>query len=384
MTVKHAAAAAAPPDAPSMAPAPHAAAAPAGATPAAVALEVVHTTRYTYASPVSLAHHLAHVQPLHDAHQQLLQFQLAVEPEGAELRASPDVFGNTQHHISLAQPHEALVLRASSRVRVAARFHALQAEASPPWDELAARLRYVGLVAYQPAVQFALPSPYVPRLAALRAYAQPHFLPGRPVAAAALALMQALHADFRYETDSTAVDTPLAEAFAQRRGVCQDFAHLMAGMLRMLGLPARYVSGYLLTRPAEPSEGSDAPPEVHAAQPAPNDPQPALVGADASHAWVQVWSPRTPGVPSVAADGSDAWLDLDPTNQLVPGTGHVRVAVGRDFGDVTPLRGVIRGGGDHQLAVGVSTRVLSPEEDTQAHPADTSAAGLGVLVARDA
>ena len=190
----------------------------------------------------------------------------------------------------------------------------------------------------KPAVEFALPSPYVPRLSALRDYAAPDFPAGRPLAQAALALMQRVHADFRYESQSTDIDTPLAQAFAQRRGVCQDFAHLMAGALRMLGLPARYVSGYLLTSAAEGS----AP----------------LLGADASHAWVQLWCPGTPGVP--ASGPGAGWLDLDPTNDLVPATGHVRVAVGRDFGDVTPLRGVIRGGGQHTLRVAVTTAETGP------------------------
>jgi transglutaminase-like putative cysteine protease len=187
-------------------------------------------------------------------------------------------------------------------------------------------------------VEFALPSPYVPRLSALRDYAAPDFPAGRPLAQAALALMHRVHADFRYESQSTDIDTPLAQAFAQRRGVCQDFAHLMAGALRMLGLPARYVSGYLLTSAAEGS----AP----------------LLGADASHAWVQLWCPGTPGVP--ASGPGAGWLDMDPTNDLVPATGHVRVAVGRDFGDVTPLRGVIRGGGQHTLRVAVTTAETGP------------------------
>jgi transglutaminase-like putative cysteine protease len=129
------------------------------------------------------------------------------------------------------------------------------------------------------------------------------------------------------------VDTPLAQAFAQRSGVCQDFAHLLAGALRMLGLPARYVSGYLRT------EASNGVPHI---------------GADASHAWVQVWAPGTPGVPA------DGWLDLDPTNDLVPAADHVRLATGRDYGDVAPLRGVIRGGGRHELTVGVTTRPSHP------------------------
>jgi transglutaminase-like putative cysteine protease len=170
-----------------------------------------------------------------------------------------------------------------------------------------------------------VPSPYIPRLAALRDYAQPSFAPDTPVLAAAIDLMHRIHADFRYETASTGVDTPLQQVLKQRRGVCQDFAHLMIGCLRALGLPARYVSGYLLTIP---------PPG-----------QPALQGADASHAWVSVYSPGEAG----------GWVELDPTNDLLPSTSHVRLALGRDYGDVTPLRGVIRGGGRHTLEVRVRT-----------------------------
>ncbi len=352
------------------------------AVPQAVTLEVVHETRYEYTSAVSLAHHLAHLQPLQDGQQRLLAFELNVSPAGAERRASRDIFGNTQHHISLAQPHAQLQVRALSQVQVAPRFTALQPEAAPPWDSLAQSLRYVARSPYQPALQYCLPSPFVPRLAELRAYALPHFPAGRPVAAAALALMHALHADFRYESLSTDIDTPLARAFAQRRGVCQDFAHLLAGMLRMLGLPARYVSGYLLTHPP-----AGAPVTPSGA---------GLLGADASHAWVQVWCPGTPGLPPLdphdTPDGQDptnpapaacpgGWLDLDPTNDLVPGSGHVRVAVGRDFGDVTPLRGVIRGGGRHDLAVGVRTRVLPPPGPDVQNAIEPFP---GVLVAREA
>ena len=292
-------------------------------------LEVVHETQYRYAAPVALAHHLAHLQPLEDEHQQLLMHELLTEPEAQTRHGGFDAFGNPCLWFSSARPHQQLLVRAVSRVRLAPRFGGLQPEASPPWDRLAAGLRYVARGACDAAVQFALPSPYVPRLEALRAYAAPSFPAGRPVLAGALALMHRLHVDFEYRSASTQIDTPLAQAFEQRAGVCQDFAHLMAGALRMLGLPARYVSGYLLTRP--PGGTAD------------------LLGADASHAWLQVYAPGTPGVPG-------GWLDLDPTNDLVPGSGHVRLAVGRDFGDVTPLRGVIRGGGRHTLAVAVRTR----------------------------
>ncbi len=297
-----------------------------------VLLEVTHDTRYDYGAPVSLAHHLAHLQPLADAYQQRLEFDLAIDPAPGHRRDGVDALGNAECRFSLAQPHTSLHVRAISRVRVAPRFAGLQAARSPAWQTLAESLRYVTLAPFQPVLEFALPSPYVPRLVPLRRYAALSFRPGRPVAEAAVELMHRVHADFSYESQSTDIDTPLDEVWAHKRGVCQDFAHLMAGAMRMLGLPVRYVSGYLLTR--APDGGAP------------------MQGADASHAWVQVWCPGTPGVPP------DGWLDLDPTNNLVPGSGHVRVAVGRDFGDVTPLRGVIRGGGRHTLNVGVQTRVL--------------------------
>ena len=305
-----------------------------------VQLEVIHETHYDYSAPVSLSHHLAHLKPLQDAHQQLLDFDIDIEPQPGQCRDAVDSQGNAERHFSLAQPHEHLRVRALSRLQRQPRFGALQAQASPAWETLVQRLRYVAQAPFERAVEYALPSPYVPRLAALRAYGDEIFKPGRPVAEAAIELMQRIYADFTYASASTEIDTPLAEVLLTRRGVCQDFAHLMAGVMRMRGLPARYVSGYLLTH--APEDGT------------------ALQGADASHAWVQAWCPGTPGVPA------DGWLDLDPTNDLVPCTAHVRVAVGRDFGDVTPLHGVIRGGGRHTLSVGVTTRVVAP----QAMPAE--------------
>lgn len=330
---------------------------------APLALEVRHETTYRYESAVSLAQHQAHLQPLADAFQALEAYQLDIEPQPAFRRDSVDAFGNAQSHFSLVLPHSSLRVCATSRVHVRSRFEALQPEASPAWDRLSAALRYVAGAAFEPAAQFVAPSPYVPRLPELQAYALPSFAAGRPVAAAALELMHRLHADFRYQSQSTRVDTPLAEVFAQRKGVCQDFAHLLIGCLRLLGLPARYVSGYLLTQPP----GHEAP----------------LLGADASHAWAQVWCPGTPGVPTArpggagavtAPDAAAGWLDLDPTNDLVPATGHVRVALGRDYGDVAPLRGVIRGGGRHELAVAVRTRVLASD--------DGVAGGVAAFVAR--
>ena len=187
---------------------------PAGDDPSVVELDVLHETCYEYEAPVSLAHHLAYLRPLTDAHQVLISYALDLDPAPAQCRDGTDVFGN-------------------ARLRVSPRFGLLQPEAAPDWRRVRDRLRYVARAPFDPAVEFVQPSPYVPRLEALRDYALPSFHPDRPVAEAALDLMHRIHADFQYEARSTEIDTPLEEAFAQRRGVCQDFAHLMAGSLRM-------------------------------------------------------------------------------------------------------------------------------------------------------
>ncbi len=302
---------------------------------AAAVLEVEHETRYGYAAPVAQAQHLAYLKPLQDERQQLLQHELLVDPAPPQQLHDIDGYGNARTLFSLNQPHRELSVLARSRVALSRRDTRTDAARSPRWEDVRERLRYEAGARYDRAVEFAQPSPYVPRLHALRDYALASFGPGEPVAQGALDLMRRIHADFEFKTASTDVDTPLIEAFEQRAGVCQDFAHLMIAALRMMGLAARYVSGYLLTRPPV---GQDA-----------------LVGADASHAWVQVYCPDTPGL-------SEGWLELDPTNDLVPDLSHVRLALGRDYGDVTPLRGVIRGGGRHTLEVRVSTRrILEPQ-----------------------
>jgi transglutaminase-like putative cysteine protease len=304
---------------------------------AAVLLEVEHGTVYGYATPVTEAQHLAYLQPLQDARQQVLQHALQIEPAPSRRGTDHDVFGNVRTLFSLNQPHRALQVLARSRLALLPR-EPFDAAAAPPWEAVRQRLRYLARARYEPAAEFAQPSPFVPRLPALRDYALGCLVPGMPLAQAAMSLMHRIHADFAFQPGVTEVHTPLHQVLTQRRGVCQDFAHLMLGALRMLGLAARYVSGYLLTQP---------PPG-----------QPPLVGADASHAWVQVYCPDTPGLP-------DGWLDLDPTNDLVPDTGHVRLALGRDYGDVTPLRGVIRGGGSHTLQVRVDTRRVAPPQQAR-------------------
>lgn len=294
-------------------------------------LAVEHVTQYGYSSSVEVAQHLAYLQPIDGEGQRVESFELAIDPPPSHQRNEADVFGNRRLAFTLALPHRSLEVRSRAQVCVEPR-EAVDPAATATWETVRDRLRFAAAAPFEAAAEFAVPSPYVPRLGALRDWAAPSFTPARPVAEVAIDLMSRLHREFTYRSASTTLDTPLAEVLARREGVCQDFAHLLIGALRMHGLAARYVSGYLLTTPVHAPDGS-AP----------------MLGADASHAWLAVWCP--------AADGSGAtWLELDPTNDLLPGESHLRLAVGRDYGDVTPLRGVIRGGGSHQLSVRVRTR----------------------------
>jgi transglutaminase-like putative cysteine protease len=290
-------------------------------------LEVVHETRYAYGARVDLAQHLAHLRPRRLPQQRVEAVELAIEPPPQHWTRGIDVFGNGRDGFALYAPHEALSVTARSRVALQAVASVDgRADAGAAWDEVAARCRYRAGAPFEAASEFVFESPFVPELAALRDYGAPSFAPGRSLPQAAHELMQRIRADFTYDGNATEVHTPLAQVFAARRGVCQDFAHLMIGVLRAQGVPARYVSGYLLTQP---------PPG-----------RPRLVGADASHAWASAWCPPS------------GWIDFDPTNALLPGAGqtHVTLAWGRDYGDVMPLRGVIRGGGEHSLTVAVTVR----------------------------
>ena len=296
-------------------------------------LEVEHLTHYRYAAPVDLSYHLAYLRPLEDSTQSVTQFELQVEPPPTHQRTERDRLRNHRSCFTLTQAHRELRARTRSQVHVQA-MPALDAAASLPWEAVRERLRYVAGAPYEPAAEFVFASPFVPLLPALRELALPSFAAGRPVADVAIDLMGRIHAGFAYRSASTDIDTPLAEVLATREGVCQDFAHLMIGALRGVGLAARYISGYFLTNPPELGAGS-AP----------------MLGTDASHAWVSVWCPMADGAPA-------QWLKLDPTNNVLPHSGHVRLAIGRDYGDVTPLRGVIRGGGEHRLEVRVRTQRL--------------------------
>jgi len=292
---------------------------------------VEHDTEYEYSSQVAFAQHLAHLTPLSAPGQTVRGFTLDIDPEPVKVDHTLDYFGNRRTYFALTVAHEVLRVRASSRVRLEPRFEDLDADASPAWESVQTALQYEAGVPFAPAAEFCFASAFVPREARLREYALRSFEPGRPLIAAAIDLMHRIHRDFRYAAGSTDVATPVLKAFEARTGVCQDFTHVMIGCLRSLGLAARYVSGYLYTQARFAHAPGDAAPQEDA----------GVVGADASHAWVAVYCPVL------------GWIELDPTNDAIPGTGHVRLASGRDYGDVAPLRGVVRGGGEHLLRVGV-------------------------------
>ena len=285
---------------------------------------VEHITSYAYQTDVELAHHLAYLRPLSSDWQRVDSSRMVITPEPDSTTQSTDSFGNDRTFFSLFRPHDALEVTSISKVRLTDRYADFDPGECPAWEDVRESLAYALDRPYRPASEYVFPSPYVPRLPELSEYAGQSFTPRRSLALASQDLMARIHKDFKYSSAATDVHTPVLEAFRKRAGVCQDFTHIMIGCLRSLGLAAHYVSGYLLTRP---------PPG-----------KPKLRGADASHAWASVYCPGAPG----------DWLELDPTNNVLARLSHVRLANGRDFGDVSPLRGVIRGGGDHELRIAVT------------------------------
>ena len=294
-------------------------------------LQVTHETLYHYHPAVETAQHVAYLQPRTHAGQNLLSHALHISPQPAQQRDMPDVYGNVRCFFSLQVPHEELDVVARSLVST--RFHPAP-KSGMAWELQRERFRYQAGGRFDAAAEFVFASPFVPRHPEFLAYARPSFSAGSGVLDVALSLMQRIHTDFTYESQSTQINTPALEALAQRKGVCQDFAHIMLACLRAMGQPARYVSGYLLTEPAPGTV--------------------KLVGSDASHAWISVYVSDLP-------EGA-RWCDFDPTNNRwgwhAPSMDYVTVATGRDFGDVSPLRGVIHGGASHTLTVGVTVQEI--------------------------
>lgn len=286
---------------------------------------VSHTTRYEYESPVLHATHAMHLEPRTLHHQRVLESRITVSPEQAELQAGRDYFGNAMHFCEVLAPHDVLEVKSETRVEVAPPQLELTPATRLSWEKVREHLEQDRQ--FLAAREFCFDSPLVRSHHMLAEYAAPTFSPGRPFVDAIGELSERIFREFKYEPLATDVSTPLAQVLRERRGVCQDFAQLAVGCLRSLGLAGRYVSGYLET---EPPPG-----------------RPKLVGADASHAWASAFLP------------SLGWIDFDPTNAIFPGERHVTVAWGRDFSDVSPLRGIVLGGGQHSLAVAVD---VTPEE----------------------
>lgn len=290
---------------------------------------VSHVTRYAYSGPVSLCHSVAHLKPRPMPHQRVIHASLRVTPWPSVTREHQDFFGNRVSYFSLQQSHSMLEISAASEVEV--KVPALPAAgADPPWDTSPQRLRESANAEHLAARVYTLPSPAIAPQPDAVAFAQQSFAPGRPLIEATRELVNRIYTEFEYDPSFTTIATPISEVLAHRRGVCQDFAHLGIAALRGLGLAARYVSGYLETLP---------PPG-----------KPKLRGADASHAWFALFVP------------GHGWVDFDPTNDCLTGEQHITTAIGRDYQDVTPVRGVFYGGGEHELKVAVDVDRIIPAE----------------------
>ena len=298
--------------------------------------EISHRTTYRYGSPVSVGNHVACLKPRSYDQNQLLENALLISPSPATLTERVDYFGNVLWFFTIQEPHHELVVESNSNV-LRTRGATPNAQASLPWEESTRPLADDESPEGLDAHQYQFESPRIRIHPEFAAYALESFTPRRPMAEALLELTSRMHHDFRFDSKVTSVRTTTEEVFKKRGGVCQDFAHVQIACLRSINIAARYVSGYLRTYP---------PPG-----------KPRAIGADASHAWVSAYC-RGAG-----------WLDMDPTNNVAPTDGHVTVAWGRDYGDVSPLRGLILGGGGHKLQVEVDMKPVEESPDPAKNPA---------------
>ncbi|BBO91493.1 transglutaminase family protein [Desulfosarcina ovata] len=287
---------------------------------------ITHKTAYRYSEPASLSQNELILKPRMTATQTVGPCRLEIVPQPQYLSERIDFFGNTVQGFMVQHPHSELAMTAFSEMEILPQ-GSPPPESTPPWEQVAQQLTAHTGSNELDAYQFVFASPLVAVGAAVREYARVSFPPHRPVLAGAMDLMGRIFTGFTYDKTATTVDTGVDQVLADRKGVCQDFAHLAISGLRSLGLAARYVSGYLETLP---------PPG-----------KPKLVGADASHAWLSLFVPGF------------GWVDLDPTNNLIPGERHITLAWGRDYGDVTPVKGVVMGGGVHALSVMVDVAAQS-------------------------
>jgi transglutaminase-like putative cysteine protease len=290
-----------------------------------VRYRVRHSSAYAYGNDIMLAHHLLHLSPRAAAGQRILGFRMEVEPKPSVLVEHQDYFDNPMVYIEMHEPHRRLVVRIDIEVAVdedRPEFAAMDT----PWEVLRDRLNDPVDAGSRAASAFAYVSPKITPSADLCEFALPSFTPGRPIGQAVMDLTNRINDEFTFDAEATTISTPVAEVLANRRGVCQDFAHLQIGCLRSIGLAARYVSGYLRTVPLPG--------------------KPRAIGADVSHAWLSVWC------------GGEDWLDMDPTNGRAGSSDLITLAWGRDYGDVSPLQGVIIGSAIQHMKVEVDVENL--------------------------
>ena len=282
--------------------------------------QIRHRTFYRYEEAVTLSQNQLRLTPMENSKQTLLSFQLHITPEPDHIWHKTDYFGAKLHGFDLQVSHSMLEVVALSEVLVNTDFNQTFTS-SLPWEQVVQQIQNPVSPEQIKASEFILPSPYIKLHTEIKHYMLRFFTNNKPLTACIKDLMQAFYQDFTYESGATSLDTPLTEVLVKRKGVCQDFAHFCISGLRSLGLACRYVSGYLETLP---------PPGA-----------PKLAGADASHAWCSVYCPNA------------GWIDFDPTNNLFPTHQHITVAIGRDFADVSPLKGILHGGGRSHLQVAV-------------------------------
>ncbi|MBI1344838.1 transglutaminase family protein [bacterium] len=287
--------------------------------------KITHTTTYSYTETVPICHNEVRLSPRDGRLQSCSNHRLAIKPKPEMCTRRGDYFGNGTHHFSILEGHKRLTVRAVSRVEVRQPQHPAP-ESTTPWESIRDLVQQASTPLTLDAYQFVFDSPSVALLAQTKEYAAESFPPQRPILEGVIDLTKRIHSDFQYDPKATTVTTPVDEVFDLRRGVCQDFAHLQISGLRGLGIPARYVSGYLRTIPPAG--------------------RPRLVGADASHAWLSVFC------------GEAGWIDVDPTNNCLVSTDHITVAWGRDYSDVCPIKGVFIGGGTHKMTVSVDVLPL--------------------------
>ena len=288
---------------------------------------VRHSTHYSYTARVTSCYNVAYVLPRDTRRQKCISSRVTVSPQPAIARSRTDYFGNQAYHFEIQRPHKELVITVESEIRVSQPGQGLNLDLGISYEQALNQIRDDRAKQTLNAREYLLDSPMVEATDELAEYAKPSFILDRPLKSCVADLTSRIFNDFTYDPDFTTIATPLAEVLEHRRGVCQDFAHLQVGCLRAVGIPAKYVSGYIETLPAPGEE--------------------KLVGADATHAWVAYFCP------------DEGWVEFDPTNDTAANNQHIVTALGRDYLDVTPVKGVIFGGGKNpQLSVSVDVARL--------------------------